>query len=98
VAEKQAIDKWLENPAAGVQSIGTATVSLADRLLQLKGHNIGEKRKADDNDGLNTNDDTCLDHAIGSAAEVERLWAMARCNLTATCQLCPLLYLKPSCS
>jgi hypothetical protein len=85
MAEKQAIDKWLENPAAaGVQSNGTATVSLADRLLQLKGSNIGEKRKADDNDGLNTNDDSCLDHVIGSAAEVERLWSMARYTLTTT--------------
>ena len=85
MAEKQAIDKWLENPAAaGVQSTGTATVSLADRLLQLKGSNIGEKRKADDNDGLNTNDDSCLDHVIGSAAEVERLWSMARYTLTTT--------------
>ena len=35
-------------------------------------------------DGLNTNDDTCLDHVIGSAAEVERLWSMARYTLTTT--------------
>jgi hypothetical protein len=35
-------------------------------------------------DGINTNDDTCLDHVIGSAAEVERLWSMARYTLTTT--------------
>ncbi len=85
VSEKQAIDKWLEKPAAGLQSNGTATVSLADCLVQLKGSNVGEKRKADDmDDGLNTNADTCLDHVIGSAAEVERLWSMARYTLTTT--------------
>ncbi len=52
-------------------------------LLQLKGNNIGKKRKADEmDDGLNANDDTCLDHVIGSAAEVEHLWSMARYTLT----------------
>ncbi len=85
VSEKQAIDKWLEKPAAGVQSNGTITVSLANHLLQLKGNNIGKKRKADEMDnGLNANDDTCLEFVIGSAAEVERLWSMARYTLTTT--------------
>ncbi len=55
VSEKRAIDKWLEKPAAGVQSNSTTMVSLADHLLQLKGNNNHEKRKADDmDDGLNT--------------------------------------------
>jgi hypothetical protein len=73
-----------------MQSNGTVIVSLADCLLQLKGNNVGKKRKADEmDDGLNANDDTCLDHVIGSAAEVERLWLMARYTLTTTRSIMP---------
>ncbi len=35
------------------------------------------------------NDDTCLDRVIGSAAEVEHLWSMARYTLTTTRSIMP---------
>ncbi len=54
-------------------------------MIELKIITLAKKRKADQmDDGLNVNDDTFLDHVIGSAAEVERLWLMARYTLTTT--------------
>ena len=57
-------------------------ISLADRLSQLRGNTIGEKRKADEIDDGYNNNDNCFDHLIGSAAEVGHLWSIARYILT----------------
>jgi hypothetical protein len=87
VDEKLAINKWLEKPAGNeVQS----NLSLADRLSQLRG---GEKRKADQMNNACDNDDNCFDHIIGSAAEVERLWSIARYILTTSrTKMAPIVF------
>ncbi len=94
VDKKLAIDKWLEKPAGNeVQS----NLSLADCLSQLRGNNLGQKRKVNEMDNGCNNDDNCFDHVIGSAAEVERLWSIARYILTTSHTSMALLYLKQSC-
>ena len=50
------------------------------------------KRKAGEISEVSNNDD-CFDHVIGSAAEVERLWSIARYILTSTCStLSPIIF------
>jgi len=87
VDEKLAINKWLEKPAGNeVQS----NLSLADCLSQLRG---GKKRKADQMNNACDNDDNCFDHIIGSAAEVERLWSIARYILTTSrTKMAPIVF------
>ena len=89
VDEKLAINKWLEKPAGNeVQS----NLSLADHLSQLRG---GEKRKANQMNNAcdNDSDDNCFDHIIGSAAEVEHLWSIARYILTTSrTKMAPIVF------
>jgi hypothetical protein len=64
----------------------------ADHLVaQLSGNEAGnEKWKADE---IRVELDDCVDHVIGSAAEVEWLWSIVRYILTATCStLAPMLF------
>jgi hypothetical protein len=56
-------------------------MSLADRLKNPEPR--GETRTAEQFHGRDTQDgDNCLDHIIGSAAEVERFWSEARYIMT----------------
>jgi hypothetical protein len=65
-------------------------LSLADRLSQLRG---GNKRKADEINNACNNDDNSFDHVIGSAAEVERLWSVARYILiTSRTKMAPIVF------
>ena len=67
-----------------------SNLSLADRLSQLRG---GKKRKADQMNNACDNDDNCFDHIIGSAAEVERLWSIARYILTTSrTKMAPIVF------
>ncbi len=65
-------------------------VTAAHLVAQLSGNKAGnEKHKADE---IRVDMDDCFDHVIGSAAEVERLWSIARYILTTTCStLAPIL-------
>ena len=67
-----------------------SNLSFADCLSQLRG---GVKRKADQMNNACDNDDNCFDHIIGSAAEVERLWSIARYFLTTSrTKMAPIVF------
>ena len=67
-----------------------APISLADRLSKLVGTGT-DAGKTQNAKGVCMND-SCFDHVIGSAAEVERLWSIARYVLTANrSSLAPIL-------
>ncbi len=91
--EKAALDKWLEKPAGGKRKEARTTdapISLADRLSKLVGTGT-DAGKTQNAKGVCMND-SCFDHVIGSAAEVERLWSIARYVLTANrSSLAPIL-------
>jgi hypothetical protein len=55
-------------------------MSLADHLKDPE--LCGEKRMAKQLHGHDNHADNCLDHVIGSAAEVEHLWSKARYIMT----------------
>lgn len=71
-AERRKVQKFLTPTAA---SDVDHNLSLAERL---KKKSTGIKRKADESDLNKIKTDSCLDHVIASAAEVERLWSIAR--------------------
>jgi hypothetical protein len=73
-AECGEISKWVKKNAT--TAVVRNNMSLADQLKQPK----GEKRAAEKVFG--DGDDSCLDHVIGSAAVVERLWLQARYIIT----------------
>ena len=75
--ERSVISKWLKK--APTHDKGR-TMSLADRLKDSEPR--GEKRTAEQMHGHNNHADSCLDHVIGSAAEVEHLWSEARYIMT----------------
>jgi hypothetical protein len=77
-SERSAISKWLKKAPT---NDNRRTMSLADRLKNPEPR--GEKRTAEQLHGQDNHDaDNCLDHVIGSAAEVERLWSEARYIMT----------------
>lgn len=79
-SEASAIRKWLKKVPA---NDNRSTMSLADRLKNSEPH--GEKRTAEQLHGQDNHDgDNRLDHVIGSAAEVERLWSEARYIMTSS--------------
>ena len=79
-SEASAIRKWLKKVPA---NDNRSTMSLADRLKNPEPR--GEKRTAEQLHGQDNHDgDNCLDHVIGSAAEVERLWSEARYIMTSS--------------
>ena len=72
-----------------------AAPTAADLLAHLPANSVGkssgEKRKSNEISAGGFDD--CFDHVIGSAAEVERLWSIARYILTTTCaKLAPILF------
>jgi hypothetical protein len=94
--ETDVIKKWMPKPIASVHQISGGTpVSAADLLSQLP--NSGEKKLSGAKRGSNEisagGSDDCFDHVIGSAAEVERLWSIARYILTTSrTRLEPILF------
>lgn len=81
--ERLAISKWLKSNTALPRSNNMdRTVSLAERLKHKTKKDKGEKRTVDGVAVGELSQDSCLDHVIGSAAEVERLWSEARWILT----------------
>ncbi len=83
--EKAPVDKWLEKPAGGKckdARTTDASISLAARLSKLVGTDAGKTQNEHELKGVCMNN-SCFDHVIGSAAEVERLWSIARYVLTA---------------
>ena len=98
VDKKRAIDKWLPKPTP--QAGPANHVSIADLVAQLpktaavvgNGKTGGGKRKAGEISEVSNNDD-CFDHVIGSAAEVECLWSIARYILISTrSTLSPIIF------
>jgi hypothetical protein len=79
IMERSAISKWLKKAPT---NDNRRTMSLADRLKNPEPR--GEKRTAEQLHGHH-DADNCLDHVIGSAAEVERLWSEARYIMTTSC-------------
>ena len=77
--EMKSVEKWFKRKDSEKDGIPDCKMSLAER----KKAERTSKRKAD---GISRSkayeDDSCLDHVIGSAAEVERLWSVARYLLT----------------
>jgi hypothetical protein len=76
-SERSAISKWLKKAPTDDKG---RTMSLADCLKDSEPR--GEKRSAEQMHGHDNHADSCLDHVIGSAAEVERLWSEARYIMT----------------
>ena len=67
---------------------GTAPTTAADLLSRITG---GGKRTS--NEISPAGYDDCFDHVIGSAAEVERLWSIARYILTTTrSRMTPMMF------
>ena len=67
-----------------------SNLSLQDRLSQLRS---GDKRTANEMNNTCNNDDNCFDHVIGIAAEVERLWSIARYILTTSrTKMAPIIF------
>jgi hypothetical protein len=65
-------------------------MSLADRLKDPELR--GEKRMAEQLHGHDNHADNCLDHVIGSAAEVEHLLSKARYIMTTSCsRMAPII-------
>ena len=60
--------------------VTTPAATAADLMAQI-GIGVCGKHKSDD---ISQGYDECMDHVIGSAAEVERLWSIARYILTTT--------------
>lgn len=84
-AEKKTIEKWESTSAATMDR----TLSLAERLMlkRKKKDDITPRKgtlQSENNSSAsdNVNTDSIFDHVIGSAAEVERLWSIARYILT----------------
>ncbi len=76
-SERSAISKWLKKAPTNANR---RTMSLADRLKDPEP--CGEKRMAKQLHGHNNHTDNCLDHVIGSVAEVGHLWSKARYIMT----------------
>ena len=83
--ETDVIKKWMPKPIASVHQISGGTpVSAADLLSQLPisgGKKLSGAKRGSNEISTGGSDD-CFDHVIGSAAEVERLWSIARYILT----------------
>ena len=91
--ETEAVKKWLpqeSNSSTVMPGTGT-NMTAADMIAQMSGNKTaGVKRNSDE---MSVEVDDCFDHIIGSAAEVERLWSIARYLLTTLrSQLSPILF------
>ena len=95
-AEKtDVIKQWLPKRTTTMPLGSGAAPTAADLLAHLPatsvGKSSGEKRKSNEISAGGFDD--CFDHVIGSAAEVERLWSIARYILTTTrAKLAPILF------
>lgn len=90
-AEKDTIKKWLPKESTTVNNSAATSLSVADQIAKLSGGENG-KRKCDQI-SLGNGSDDCMDHVIGCAAEVERLWSIGRYILTTTrTRMHPILF------
>ena len=91
MAEKRAIKMWLPRVIT-TPNDGNNGKTLAEQLKSEQ----HRKRKVTDElvaDNMNTVEDHVLDHVIGSAAEVERLWSIAKHILTDTrSKMAPIVF------
>jgi hypothetical protein len=87
--EQKTIRKW--QPKSTITVTQSNNVTAAHLVAQLSGNKaVNEKLKADE---ISVEFDDCFDHVIGSAAEVEQLWLIARYILITTCStLAPILF------
>jgi hypothetical protein len=93
--ETDVIKQWLPKRTTTMPLGSGAAPTAADLLAHLPatsvGKSSGEKRKSNEISAGGFDD--CFDHVIGSAAEVERLWSIARYILTTTrAKLAPILF------
>jgi hypothetical protein len=87
-SERSAISKWLKKAPT---NDNRGTMSLADHLKDPESR--GEKRTAEQLHGHDNHADNCLDHVIGSAAELEHLWFKARYIMTTSCsRMAPIFF------
>ena len=87
--EMAAIKQWMPDKTVPTNNRATPPVTAADFLAQAS-TGVGGKRKSDD---ISQGYDDCMDHVIGSAAEVERLWSIARFILTTNrTRMTPVLF------
>jgi hypothetical protein len=89
--ETEAVKRWLPQESNLSTVMPGANMTAADMIAQISGNKTaGVKRNSDE---MSVEVDDCFDHVIGSAAEVERLWSIARYLLTTLhSQLSPILF------
>jgi len=89
--ETKAVKRWLPQESNSSTVMPGANMTAADMIAQISGNKTaGVKRNSDE---MSVEVDDCFDHVIGSAAEVERLWSIARYLLTTLrSQLSPILF------
>jgi hypothetical protein len=90
--ETEAVKRWLP-PESNSSTVmpGAKNMTASEMIAQISGNKTaGVKRNSDE---MSVDVDDCFDHVIGSAAEVERLWSIARYLLTTLrSQLSPILF------
>jgi len=87
--EIAAVEQWMPEKTVPTNNRTTTPATAADFFAQAS-TSVGGKRKSDD---ISQGYDDCMDHVIGSAAEVERLWSIARYILTTTrTSMTPVLF------